>query len=205
MHEFEKTTKESYDKTTGDYVKMGRGLRPMKEFKNFISRLKKGSLVLDLGCGPGLDAEMFAREGFRVIGVDFSENMIESAKARVGSAEFKVMNIKKLDFEDEFFDAVWANAIFLHIFKKDIPSVLNGVFRVLKKGGIFFVSVKEGDGEILKPDPRYGNVEKFWSFFQKDEIENELKKAGFKILESYIVKKRNLYITNPWIQIFCEK
>lgn len=202
MHEFEKTTKESYDKIVDDFVKMGRGLRPMKEFKNFISRLKKGSLVLDLGCGPGLDSEMFSKEGFKVIGVDFSENMIESAKTRVESAEFKVMNVKKLDFEDEFFDAVWANAILLHIFKKDIPLVLNEIFRVLKKGGVLFVSVKEGDGEILKPDARYGGVEKFWSFFQEDEIKNELKKAGFKILVSYINTRQSL---DAAIQVFCEK
>lgn len=115
------------------------------------------------------------------------------------------MNAKSLDFEDESFGAVWANAILLHVFKNDIQSVLNEIFRVLKKGGIFYVSVKEGEGEILKQDARYGGVEKFWSFFQKDEIENELKNANFKILESYIEKKRNPYITNPWIHFFCEK
>ncbi|MFH1187353.1 MAG: methyltransferase domain-containing protein [bacterium] len=205
MHEFEKTTKESYDKTADVHVKKICGLRPMKPFKNFISRLKKDSLVLDLGCGPGLDAEMFAREGFGVIGVDFSEKMIGLAKGRVDSAEFKVMNVKKLDFEDESFDAVWANAILLHIFKKDISLVLNEVFRVLKKGGVLYVSVKEGDEEILKPDARYGGVKKFWSFFQKDEIEGELKKAGFKILESYIEKLEDSYATNPWVQVFCGK
>lgn len=84
--------------------------------------------------------------------------------------------------------------------------VLNEVFRILKKGGILYVSVKQGEGEILKPDTRYNNVEKFWSFFQKKEIEDELKKANFKILESYYIEgKRNPYITNPWIHIFCKK
>lgn len=131
--------------------------------------------------------------------------MIESAKARVKSAEFKIMNVKDLKFANETFDAVWANAILLHIFKKDISLVLSEMFRVLKNGGILYVSVKQGEGEILKPDARYNNVEKFWSFFQKKEIEDELKKANFNILESYIEKKRNPYITNSWIHIFCEK
>jgi len=205
MQDFEKTTIDSYDKTVDEYTKSVDDLHPNAESKKFMSHLDKQSLILDLGCRPGRDAKIFTNKGYKVIGVDLSEKMIEKAKSRVKNADFQVMDIRSLKFDDDHFDGVWASASFVHIPKKDILTGLQEVYRVLKKEGIFYISVKQGEGEVLIPDERYDGVEKFWSFFEKEEIENELKKAGFTIEESYIPKKRDLYATNPWIHIFCTK
>ena len=35
--------------------------------------------ILDLGCGPGLYAELLAKKGHSITGVDFSENSIQYA------------------------------------------------------------------------------------------------------------------------------
>src|SRR3989338_5033545 len=40
----------------------------------------KGEVVLDLGCGPGFFAREFRNQGAKVIGVDISKKLIESAK-----------------------------------------------------------------------------------------------------------------------------
>jgi ubiquinone/menaquinone biosynthesis C-methylase UbiE len=205
MEEFEKTTINSYDQTVDEYIKNVDDLHPVKESKKFLSYLGKNKSILDIGCGPGRDAKIFANKGFEAVGIDLSKKMIEAAISRVKNAKFKIMDIRKLEFEDNNFDGAWASASFLHIPKKDILKGLQEVHRVLKDKGIFYISVKQGKGEILKPDERYNDTQKFWSFFQKDEIENELVKAGFEIIESYVEEQNSSYATNPWIQIFCRK
>jgi len=205
MEDFEKITIDSYDQTVDEYIKNVDDLHPEKESKKFLSYLGKDSLILDLGCGYGRDARIFADKGIKVIGIDLSKKMIDAASNRVKNAEFHVMDIRKLKFDDKQFDGVWASASFLHILKKDILKGLQEVHRVLKDKGIFYISLKQGEGEILKPDKRYGDVQKFWSFFQKKEIENEIKKSGFDIVESYVEEQECSYATNPWIHLFCRK
>ncbi len=205
MRKPEKITIESYDKTVDEYIKNVDSLHPINESKKFLSLLGKGARILDLGCGPGRDAKVFVKQGLRIIGIDLSKNMVSTAKKRVKNGDFHVMDIRKLRFNDKYFDGIWASAIFLHIPKKDILEALQESFRVLKKGGILYSSVKKGYGEIFKPDKRYNNIKKFWSFFQKEEIERELKNAGFTIQESYTELQKISYATNPWMHILCRK
>ena len=43
-------------------------------------KARPGMKLLDLGCGPGLYAERFCKEGFRVTGLDYSRRSIEYAR-----------------------------------------------------------------------------------------------------------------------------
>jgi ubiquinone/menaquinone biosynthesis C-methylase UbiE len=204
MVSFEDITIESYDKTYKEYIKKTNKLHPIDDSNKFISMLNINDLILDLGCGYGRDANIFCDKGFNVIGIDLSKNMIEEAK-KINKAKFFVMDLRKLNFEDNYFNAIWACASFLHIQKKDILKALKESHRVLKKGGILFVSVKEGEGEILKTDFRYGKVKKFFAFYKENEIKNKLIKAGFEIIEINIKNFKNSYQPGNIINIFCKK
>ncbi len=201
----EKTTIESYNKTVEEYIKNVDTLHQYEASGRFISLISEGSLILDLGCGPGRDAKIFADKGFRVIGIDLSEKMIDAAKSRVKNADFRNMNLKQLDFKDDYFDAVWASASFLHIPKKDIPKAVKEVHRVLKSGGIFYLSLKEGEGESFEPDKRYDGAEKFWAYYTEEEIKKLLINEKFNVLEICVFKPENSYATHPWINVFCKK
>lgn len=205
MRKHTKITIESYDKTVDSYTANVEKLHPKKESKIFLYLIDKKSLILDLCCGSGRDSKIFANKGFKVVGIDLSKNMIEAAKNFVKNANFRVMDMMKLNFKNNLFDAIWANAAFCHISKKDIPKAIREIYGVLKKNGIFYLSLKEGKGELLETDKRYGGVKKFWSFFQKKEIEKILKKTGFEIIKSYVKNTKDPYATHPWISIFCKK
>jgi trans-aconitate methyltransferase len=45
-------------------------------------------LIVDLGCGSGLSAEVLHQAGYQLLGIDISEAMIAIAKTRVPTAEF---------------------------------------------------------------------------------------------------------------------
>lgn len=200
-----KVTIESYNKTAKAYAARVEGMSLERQVNSFLSYLSKGSLVLDLGCGSGRDAKNFTEKGYSVIGVDLSDKLLEIARENAPQAEFKLMDIADLNFPDGYFDGVWAAGSLLHLPKGEVPGVIGKVYDLLKPEGVFYISVKEGAGEVLKPDERYGYVEKFWSFFRAGEMEKSLERFNFTVLESAIDKPNNNYVTNPWIDILCRK
>lgn len=202
---YTRTTIESYDNTVDEYITKVDKLHPAKESAKFLSFLGEKASILDIGCGPGRDARIFSDKGYHVVGIDLSKKMIAAAKKKVKNAQFKVMDALKLKFNDCSFDGIWANAILMHLPKKDVTKVIREIHRILKNNGIFYLSVKEGKGEVLLPDDRYGGVKKFWSFFTKWEIEEAVKNAGLIIVDSYVTGKQHVYATHPWISVFARK
>src|SRR5687768_1325018 len=49
------------------------------------AHLRPGASLLDLGCGPGCDAESLARMGYRVTAIDWSPGMAAQAHDRIVS------------------------------------------------------------------------------------------------------------------------
>lgn len=198
-------TLSSYDATALKYAEKTSSLHPKKQIDAFIGYLPRQAEILDLGCGPGRDAKIFAELGFAVTGIDLSPKMIELAKETVANAKFQVMDFSRMEFSKNHFDGIWASAAFLHAPKSNISQIFRNIHSLLKLEGIFYLSLKQGKGEILEQDARYGNVPKFWSFFDKDEIVDLLEQADFEILQSSVVDKNSSYHTHEMIHLFCKK
>lgn len=101
--------------------------------------------VLDLGCGPGLYAELMAQKGNSVTGVDFSETSIQyaSKKAREKQLDIEYLNQNYLDIEfAERFDlAIMIYLDFCVLLPEERDKVLGNIHRALKKGGLFIFDV----------------------------------------------------------------
>lgn len=198
-------TKNSYDSTAFEYAKNVSTFHNKEVADIFLKFLSLKAKILDLGCGPGRDAKIFSDIGLQVTGIDFSPQMIEIAKKTAPHAQFYTMNIESIELPLESFDGVYASASLLHIPKKNLPNVLEKIRSLLKKEGIFYLSIKKGKGELIEEDVRYNHVKKFWSFFEEDEIQNYLEQAGFEIIELFITEKKNSYQTHAFIHVFCKK
>jgi SAM-dependent methyltransferase len=68
--------------------------------------LTTGTMYCDVGCGSGLAALMASQRGARVCGLDAAEKLIEIARARVPSGDFRVGEMEELPFPDGMFDLV---------------------------------------------------------------------------------------------------
>lgn len=128
----------------------------LKYFKPHIKTNNSKTKVLDVGCGIGTYSKFLARKGFKVTGVDFSEQMIELAKKKSGSEEidFKVANVYNLPFKDNSFDIVICVAVFQSILKPGMA--LKEMKRVLKNNGTIVIITLNGSSfEFLskKDDP----------------------------------------------------
>lgn len=108
----------------------------------FLDYTVSGDKVLDLGCGNGRLFFTLKDKGVEYVGVDNSEKLIEEAKKKAPEADFRVVDILKLPFPDNYFDKVYCIATLHHIPSKEIRGeVLREIKRVLKPNGLLILTV----------------------------------------------------------------
>lgn len=196
----------SYDRTAQQYAEKTANLLRQELIQKFCAIVPRGK-ILDLGCGPGRDANVLANKGYDVTGIDLSLEMLRIARYTAPHARFAYMDQRRLNFDNDSFQGIWALASFLHVPKAEIPGTLGEAHRVLKKGGGIHIGIKAGVGEEFLPDTRYGkDIMKFYSYFEPGELEAAMEQEGFKILDATSVERdTNGYLSHPEINIFARK
>lgn len=107
--------------------------------------LRKNSLILDLGCGPGLYAEKLCRKGHKVTGIDFSENTIcyakENAERENLNIDYKCDNFFNLKYFEEY-DVVFQSYGELNTFSdEERDRLLKLIYSSLKPNGRFIFDI----------------------------------------------------------------
>ena len=103
----------------------------------------KDKRVLDVGCGPGVYAEILVGMGAEVVALDANPKMVAYARARVGEgAQVILANLEApLDFFDnERFDLVLAPLVMDYI--HDWRGTFGEFHRVLKQDGVLVFSIE---------------------------------------------------------------
>ena len=188
----------------------------------FSNYLFSGDKVLDLGCGNGRNILYFNEKLTDYYGVDNSAELISLARKKYPQKNFTIDNALNLSFSGNFFDKVYSIAV-LH----QIPSnklrlkFLKEAKRVLRPKGLLVLTVwklhkldhlvlalkssfmkmmnksKLDYGDVLIP---WGDkIERYYHFFSEKGLKELVKKAGFKLIESGIIKsddndRQNIYI-----------
>lgn len=152
-----------------------------------FAKMKEGDIVLDLGSGAGNDAFVARRvvgEKGKVIGVDFSEAMIDKARTNadklgVNNVEFRLGDIEKLPVGGNRIDVVLSNCVLNLVPNK--KAVFAEIFRVLKGGAHFSISdiVLEGElpEKLKKAAEMYAGCVS--GAIQKSEYLDIIKQTGF--------------------------
>jgi arsenite methyltransferase len=144
-------TTEVYNIMTDDYTHL-EGYSPDADLglgcglPTQFAKIKKGDVVIDLGSGAGNDA-FIARsetgETGKVIGIDFTDAMINKARAnaeKLGfqNVEFRTGDIEKIPVNSNMADVIVSNCVLNLVPNKD--AVFKEIQRVLKPGGHFSIS-----------------------------------------------------------------
>lgn len=189
---------EDYSKLSG-YVAdadLGLGCGLPTEF----AKIKAGDVVIDLGSGAGNDAfvaRAVAGATGKVIGVDFTERMIDKARTnaeKLGfqNVEFRFGDIEKLPVSANVADVVVSNCVMNLV--PDKKKAFAETFRVMKPGGHFSISDIVLVGNL--PEGLRKNAEMYAGCIsgaiQKDDYIQIIKESGFNNIEVQKNKKITL-------------
>ena len=96
--------------------------------------------ILEIGCGTGKNTEWLHKRTKKLVGVDFSEDMLAKAKQKINSENVQFVRAdiqENWSFQDETFDLVTCSLVLEHI------EGLNGIFkqiqRVLTQNGLLYI------------------------------------------------------------------
>ncbi|MFA5776903.1 MAG: class I SAM-dependent methyltransferase [Parcubacteria group bacterium] len=106
---------------------------------------KNEDAVLDFGCGNGRLLELFSDKNIKYQGVDVSKKLIELADSRYYSENVRFSKIdpsqESLPFPDNFFDTVYAIAVFHHFPGKEYREAMaKELYRTVKPGGYVVIT-----------------------------------------------------------------
>ena len=153
-----------------------------------FAKIKKGDIVIDLGSGAGNDcfvARAEVGDTGKVIGIDFTPEMIEKAKINskkrgFTNVEFIYGDIDKMPVESNFADVIVSNCVLNLVPNK--KAVFEEIYRVLKPNGYFSISDIILNGEL--PDEIKSAVEMYAACvsgaISKELYLKNIEEAGFK-------------------------
>jgi ubiquinone/menaquinone biosynthesis C-methylase UbiE len=192
MKDNSEITRETYEQIAPTYAQVSAIMHEnlIAFAEKFIHLLELEAHILDVGCGPGRDMAWFESHNINVTGVDYTQAMLEIARAKVRGSLVQA-DMRKMPFEAGSVDGIWGNASLLHLPKTDAPAALLEFKRILKPNGILFLAVQEGEGEHLETREVYGENQRFFARYGVSEMTEMLKVAGFEILENHEHESRD--------------
>lgn len=119
-----------------------------KKETDFIIRqlkLKKGEKILDAPCGQGRHARELSKKGFKIVGIDYSEFLLNEAKKYCDDLtkkpEFLLQDIRKIDFTNKFKAILNLFTSFGYFSDKDNEKIIENFSKALMDGGCLFLDL----------------------------------------------------------------
>ena len=160
-------------------------------------RFTKDTKILDVGCGEGRNAVYFLQKNYPIFGIDPNELAIQYCRYLAKSIDpetdihrFQVGDGATIPFHAAAFDAVISSAV-LHFAEGHAHfwQMISEIHRVLKTGGIFWMRLNTGFGNILEEstalgEGRYALPDGSERYVLLPEGLQQLERMGFEFLET---------------------
>ena len=141
---------------------------------DLLALVSPGAHVLELGSATGRDAAALESAGLVVDRTDGAVAFV--AALRAGGHAARVLDVRADDFGGPY-DAVFANAVLLHVPRPALPGVLATAHRACRPGGVLVASFKKGAGagwsDAKLDDPRH------FTYWTEDDLREALRTAGW--------------------------
>ena len=156
---------------------------------------RKDLRILDVGCGKGWHLDFLRSKGYpKVRGLEVTKHAIEAVKAR--GLEIDKGLLEEQAYPEGFWDVIYTDQVVEHL--EEPQRVLKEIYRVLKKGGIFWLSVPNTNAWhirwILKHRHRHFEGARHLNHYTCETLGSSLEAAGFR------VEKTKTYIEEMTLQ-----
>ena len=187
-------TLEHYNQRADDFWEGTRGHDVTQNIEALLHHIEGSPpfAILDFGCGPGRDLNVFAGLGHRAVGLEGSARFAAMARAHSG-CEVLHQDFLKLDLPAAAFDGVFANASLFHVPRQELPRVLGELHAALKPRGVLFASNPHGDNSEGWNRGRYG------AYHDLEAWRGYLSAAGFAELTHYYRPPGLPRDQQPWL------
>jgi SAM-dependent methyltransferase len=179
----------AYDASAAERDQGDKSPWKLTERRAFLERVRAEgkTRLLEIGAGTGQDSLFFLEHGLSVVATDLSPEMV--ARCRAKGLEAHTMDFLRLNFPPESFDACYAFNCLLHVPNADMPSVLEAIREVLKRGALLYVGQYGGEPfEGISPDD-WHDPPRFFSFRSDQQI-RAFVEPHFELLDFHTVEDR---------------
>jgi SAM-dependent methyltransferase len=223
-------TRQAFDGVADEYGRLNAdnpilsGMRD-RVLRSVTARVPPGASLIDLGCGPGMDAVWLGARGYRVTAIDWSPAMVRRARELVARARLDAtvvvhaIGIHELArLGGDSFDAAYSNFGPLNCVP-ELPPVARALAQRIRKGGLLVASVigrvcpweiarfgSQGEwarvkvrfSETFVPVPLEGRT--VWTrYFSPAEFERVFAEHGFRTVA---LEALGLFVPPPYLQAF---
>lgn len=143
-----------------------------------LRRLSPDARIMEVGVAHGKDADYIEAQGFKVIRTDASQGFVDYQKSKGNQAS--ILNVLTAEIPAGN-DMVLADAVWLHFTPEEAENAAANVRSSLNDGGIFALSVKEGNGEEVTAQKL--DHARYFCYWQPAEFTDMLQRAGFAHVE----------------------
>ncbi|MFH1133118.1 MAG: class I SAM-dependent methyltransferase [Nanoarchaeota archaeon] len=143
------------------------------------SKLGKGALVLDIGCGNGRALRYLIGKGLRGVGIDISESMLELARKNVPQGKFLKQDFVHLRYQRRSFAAIISFFALNHVSKAEFRDIISMSKTLLKKDGLLLLGMVKGKDEGLFTGFYGKKMALYGAGYSKKELTGILRSCGF--------------------------
>lgn len=162
----------------------------MRELSYQLLKARSGEVAIDVGCGRGRAVAELSARGVQAIGVDNSQQMIDSARQRFPGEDFRLASASALPLADHSVQIYRAERVYQYI--ADPAEALREACRVLTPGGRIVLIDPDGD---------------MWAL---DDDDQELTRALMRAISNTVVNRwgarryRNLLLDAGFVDVAIE-
>jgi ubiquinone/menaquinone biosynthesis C-methylase UbiE len=173
-------TRQTYDQIACEFARQNSvaAAEVAERLDELTTSVPAGSVVADIGCGPGRDVMMLRARGLRVAGIDLSFGQLRTRDV----SGLLQADMRHLPLRAGSVDAIWCWAALMHLPREALPRALAEFARIVVSGGSLAMSIAEGDGEGFEMATPYGSDRRRWfTRYREPELTALLTAAGFSI------------------------
>lgn len=194
----DKKTIGAYDQSATQIAALHNSLVPIELYEIINRFFIPNGRTIDVGCGIGRDSNWLSKQGYEIVGIDASKQMLSHAEKKYPGISFITDSLPVLaNTKDCSFTNVLCSAVIMHLEAEQISQSVTSLLRIMVEGGVIVLSFRGTD----QTDKRENS--KLYTPIEADELIESFSEAGASLqLNEHHLEQNRL---NIWYYLVFKK